>query len=104
NISIAGNDGFVRVGGLQARVNISATDAALDELTVNALAGADTVDASGLLAGVIDLILNGGDDADTLIGSQGDDFVSGGRGNDTAALGAGKDSVGWDPGGGGGAV
>src|SRR5206468_1227885 len=87
-----------RVGGLKAQVNIFGAEAANDQLTVNSLAGADSVDASGLLAGVINLVLNGGDDADTLIGSQGDDLIAGGRGNDVALMGAGDDTFVWNPG------
>jgi Ca2+-binding RTX toxin-like protein len=90
--------GVITVGGLSAEVNITGSEAANDTLTVNALAGADTIDASGLQAGVIDLILNGGDDADVLTGSQGDDLINGGKGNDSAFLGAGDDTFVWNPG------
>src|SRR5204863_2825943 len=40
----------------------------------------------------------GGDDADMLIGSQGDDLITGGRGNDVALMGAGDDTFVWNPG------
>ena len=65
---------------------------------MNALAGADTVDASGLAASAIKLEINGGDDADVLTGSKGNDLVNGGRGNDAALLGAGDDTFVWNPG------
>lgn len=98
NILVAGHDNSARVGGLQALVIISGVEAANDQLTINALAGADTVDASGLLAGVIGLVLNGGDDADLLTGSQGSDLINGNRGNDVALMGAGDDTFVWNPG------
>ena len=99
NIVVASSvSGGVKIGGLSARVNIAATDAGLDRLTVNALGGNDTVDASGLNAGTISLVLNGGLGDDRLIGSQGSDLVTGGDGNDTAILGAGDDTFVWNPG------
>jgi Ca2+-binding RTX toxin-like protein len=104
NILVAGHDHVVRIGGLKAQVNITGVDPADDELSINALAGADSIDASGLLAGVIDLILSGGDDADTLLGSQGDDLIFGGRSNDAAFMGAGDDTFVWNPGDGSDAI
>lgn len=98
NILIAGHDDFVKVGGLKAQLIITGLESTNDHLTVNAQAGADTIDASGLLSGVVNLILNGGDDADHLIGSQGDDLINGGRGNDAALMGAGDDTFVWNPG------
>jgi Ca2+-binding RTX toxin-like protein len=103
----AGNDnilvadtvsGGVKVGGLPAMLKISAQDPTLDALTVNAGAGDDVVDASGLPAGFISLTENGGDGNDLLIGSQGNDLINGQRGNDTALMGAGDDTFVWNPG------
>ena len=65
---------------------------------MNALAGSDTVDASGLAASAIKLEINGGDDTDVLTGSKGNDLVNGGRGNDAAFLGGGDDTFVWNPG------
>ena len=62
--------------GLAAQVNITGAEAANDRLTVNALAGDDVVEASGLAAGAIQLTADGGD---------GDDVLIGGAGNDTLA-------------------
>jgi Ca2+-binding RTX toxin-like protein len=62
------------------------------------LAGADTIDASGLAAGVTGLQLNGGLGDDVLIGSHGSDLVNGGDGNDEARLGGGNDTFVWNPG------
>jgi Ca2+-binding RTX toxin-like protein len=97
SVAVTGGNTAVEVTGLAATVNIIGPEAN-DQLVVNALAGADTVNAAGLAAGVIGLQINGGDDADTLIGSQGDDVINGGRGNDTAFMGAGDDVFVWNPG------
>src|SRR5262249_49140778 len=76
----------IAVQGLAAQVAIVGSEAT-DHLTLNALAGDDVIDASGLPAGAISLTMNGGDGTDLLIGSQGNDLVNGGRGNDTALMG-----------------
>ena len=97
-IKVAGSNGSATVTGLAATVNVANAEPANDTLTVNSLAGADTVDASGLDASSVKLVLNGGDDADQLIGSAGNDLVNGGRANDVALLGAGDDTFVWNPG------
>jgi Ca2+-binding RTX toxin-like protein len=102
----AGNDNFViansgsgiDVQGPSAKVHIIQAEAANDSLQVNGLAGADRIDASALSDGKIKLTENGGDDNDTLIGSQGNDLVIGGRGSDVALMGAGDDTFVWNPG------
>ena len=63
-----GDASGVSVIGLAAQVNITGAEAANDRLTVNALAGDDVVDASGLSAGAIQLTADGGDGDDVLIG------------------------------------
>jgi len=97
NIVVGGSAGTASVSGLAATVNILNSEST-DQLSVNALAGNDTVNASTLAAGVISLTQNGGDGDDILTGSQGDDLVNGGRGNDTASMGAGNDTFVWNPG------
>ncbi len=87
----------IAVTGTPAAVNITGAEAGLDSLTLNTLGGNDTVDASGLSAG-IGLTLNGGAGNDFLIGSQGNDLINGGTGNDTALMGAGDDTFVWNPG------
>jgi Ca2+-binding RTX toxin-like protein len=96
-IAIVGSAGNVTVAGLPAVVNIKATDPT-DGLTLNALGGNDTVDASGLVAGVVNLTLNGGLGNDVLIGSAGNDLFNGGDGDDLALMGAGDDTFVWNPG------
>ena len=97
-IKVAGSNGNACVTGLATVVSVKNAEPANDTLTVNALAGADTVDASRLAASAIKLEINGGDDADVLTGSKGSDLVNGGRGNDAAFLGGGDDTFVWNPG------
>ncbi len=84
---------------LAAEVKIVGSVGANDQLVVNALAGADTVGASGLAAGAIRLTLNGGDGDDVLIGSQGDDTLIGGAGDDVLIGGPGQGVLDGGPGG-----
>ena len=76
-------------------------------LTVNGLGGNDSINAAGLPAGAMELILDGGagndtltgsDGADFLLGGDGNDSVVGGRGDDVALLGTGNDTFRWAPG------
>jgi len=60
----------VTVSGLHALVKVLGTDGPSDVLTFNALGGNDTVDATGLAAGVIGLTVNGGAGTDVLSGGQ----------------------------------
>lgn len=87
-----------RVGGLAAVINVAAVDAALDQLTINALSGEDTINASNVAAGMPLLALNGGAGNDTILGGAGNDLVTGGQGDDTVLLGDGDDTFTWNPG------
>src|SRR5262245_60301236 len=78
-----------------------------ENLVLNANGGDDSVDASALSAGLINLTVDGGAGNDTIIGSQGadrllggegNDFINGGRGNDVVLMGAGDDTFVWNPG------
>ena len=78
-----------------------------ENLVLNANGGNDSFSATGNLAALIDIIVDGGAGDDTLLGSNGedvilggagDDFADGQQGNDTALLGAGDDTFQWDPG------
>ena len=78
-----------------------------ESLVLNANGGDDSFSASGNLAPLIKLTvdggtgndtLNGGNGADFLLGGDGNDFIDGNQGNDTAFLGAGNDTFQWDPG------
>jgi Ca2+-binding RTX toxin-like protein len=98
HINVVSSGGSVLVNGLAAQVSISGADAGKDNLVISGLAGNDTIDASKLHAGQVNLTLNGGDGNDTITGSAGNDLVIGGRGNDAAMLGAGNDTFVWNPG------
>ncbi len=97
-IGIAGGAGGVDVSGLSARVTMLNPEQANDRLTINALGGDDTIDASQLGADGVQLTINGGLGRDTSVGSEGDDLFNGGDGNDVALMGAGNDTFVWNPG------
>src|SRR5262247_2076012 len=78
-----------------------------EQLVLNANGGDDSFSATGNLAALIQITVDGGAGNDTLLGSNGadlilggdgDDFVDGQQGNDVAFLGAGNDVFQWDPG------
>src|SRR5215218_1702508 len=94
----AGDASGINVFGLHTAINVLFQEQANDRLTLNALGGDDTVNATSLKADGIQLTMNGGLGADTLLGSEGDDLVNGGDGDDLALLGAGDDSFVWNPG------
>ncbi|HEY3484809.1 MAG TPA: calcium-binding protein, partial [Ilumatobacteraceae bacterium] len=78
-----------------------------ENLVLNANGGADRFSATGNLAALIRITVDGGAGDDQLFGSNGvdllrggdgADFVDGQQGNDVAFLGAGDDVFQWDPG------
>lgn len=78
-----------------------------EKLVVNMAGGDDSFSATGNLAALIQITVDGGagDDsilgsngADLLLGGDGDDFVDGQQGGDVVLLGAGQDVFQWDPG------
>ena len=78
-----------------------------ENLVLNANGGDDSFSATGNLAALIKITVDGGtgndtllgcNGADFLLGGDGNDFVDGNQGNDTALLGAGDDTFQWDPG------
>ena len=79
-IRISSNNGVVTVTGLSETVTISNFDAN-DRIVINGLGGDDVIDASGLAAG-IQLVANGGDGTDILIGGQGVTSLHGDAGDD----------------------
>ena len=107
SIQITGSGSSFAVAGLRTLVTVDGSEGANDSLTVNGLGGDDTINASGLAAGVVKLTIDGGvgndvltgsDGNDMLLGGDGDDIVIGGRGSDTAMLGDGNDTFVWNPG------
>ena len=98
-INVVTSGSSIVVKGLAAQVTVSSGAEPLnDTLVVNGGAGNDTIDASKLHAGQVNLTLNGGDGDDKIIGSAGNDVVNGGKGSDLALLGAGNDVFVWNPG------
>lgn len=90
-VLVVGDSGAVQVLGLDYVINIVGFESALDRLVINTLGGDDVIEASGVLAGAIQLVLNGGDDNDVLIGGDGNDVLSGGAGDDVLIGGLGID-------------
>ena len=90
-IEVTGADGTANVSGLAAAVNVSNAESGSDALAIEAAAGDDSVDASGLDASSVRLTENGGDGNDTLVGSAGADTLLGEAGDDLLIGGPGKD-------------
>jgi Ca2+-binding RTX toxin-like protein len=97
-VSVSGTGPNAQVSGLSALVSVSGAVAGSDRLTVNALAGSDVVDASGLSADSALLTIDGGDGDDVLLGGAGDDTLLGGAGDDVLIGGPGTDTIDGGPG------
>src|SRR4051812_26856427 len=78
-----------------------------ENLVLNANGGDDTFAATGTLAALVKLTVDGGagndrllggNGNDVLLGGDGNDFVDGNQGSDVGLLGAGDDTFQWDPG------
>ena len=78
-----------------------------ENLVLNANGGEDMFSATGNLAALIQITVDGGPGNDTLngsngpdvlIGGDGDDFIDGNQGNDIVFLGNDDDTFQWDPG------
>ena len=98
DIQITANGSAVDVNGVPPAVQIDHSEAANDKLTVNGLGGADTITAERGLEALIQLVINGGTEADILTGGDGNDRIAGQQQNDTMLGGAGDDTLVWDPG------
>ena len=79
----------------------------MENLVVNMNGGDDQFSATGNLASLIKITVDGGAGNDTILGGNGDntllggdgnDFIDGNQGSDLAFLGAGDDVFQWDPG------
>ncbi|MBC8105706.1 MAG: calcium-binding protein [Anaerolineae bacterium] len=78
-----------------------------ENLVLNANGGDDSFSATGNLATLITINVDGGagndsllggNGTDLLVGGDGNDFIDGQQGNDVALMGAGDDVFQWDPG------
>jgi Ca2+-binding RTX toxin-like protein len=101
-IAATGSTGNASVFGVAAEVNVTHADASNDTLGLFGRQGDDVVEAPGLAADAIGLLIDGGagDDilvgghgADTLLGQLGDDVLIGGPGTDTLDGGPGNNTV-----------
>jgi Ca2+-binding RTX toxin-like protein len=97
-VTVAGDASGTSISGLPARVTVTGAEAAADRLMVNAGAGDDVVDASGLAANAIRLAVDGGDGDDVLLGGAGADALTGGAGDDVLMGGPGQDVLDGGPG------
>jgi len=97
-VLITGDATGTSVLGLATQVNITGAEAALDKLHVIAGDGDDVIEASGVSAGAIGLVLDGGDGDDVIIGGEGDDTLIGGEGDDVLIGGGGNDTFDFGPG------
>jgi Ca2+-binding RTX toxin-like protein len=97
-VTVGGGPGGVAVVGLSAVVNIRGGEAANDLLFIRTQAGDDVVDASGLAAGAIRLVADGGDGDDVLIGGAGNATLLGGAGDDVLISGPGPNTLDGGPG------
>ena len=95
-INITEDNGVVTVSGLATDVTISGFDTH-DRLVINGLGGDDVINASGL-TGPIQLIADGGDGNDILIGSRGTDTLNGSAGDDILIGNGGQDALNGGPG------
>ncbi|MGO4840985.1 hypothetical protein AB4144_52900, partial [Rhizobiaceae sp. 2RAB30] len=91
---------FDRVDPAPFTLDIGTTE----QLVLNANGGDDRISATGNLAALIKLIIDGGagndtilggNGADRLLGGDGNDFIDGNQGNDVALLDAGDDTFQW---------
>jgi Ca2+-binding RTX toxin-like protein len=98
NFGAAGGASGVTTFGLAANVNILAPEVANDKLTLNALGGADVINATSLNADGMQLTQNGGLGVDLMLGGAGGELFNGGDGDDAALMGAGNDTFVWNPG------
>jgi hypothetical protein len=94
---VVGDANGLSVLGLAAQVNVTRAELANDRLTLNMLGGEDVLEASGLAA-VIQLIGNGGDGNDVLVGGAGDDVLNGEGDDDVLVGGPGLDALDGGPG------
>jgi RTX calcium-binding nonapeptide repeat (4 copies) len=97
-VSITGGPGGLAATGLFTGLLVTGGEASNDRLTVNADAGGDTVDASGVALGAMLLTLNGAAGNDTLTGGAGNDIIDGGDNDDILTGGPGADVLTGGPG------
>jgi Ca2+-binding RTX toxin-like protein len=90
---VTGGAGTATLTGLPAALTVTGAEAPGDRLSVRLMAGDDAIDASGLAADGVGFRSEGGDGADTLIGSAGPDMLRGDAGDDRLRGGPGADDL-----------
>jgi Ca2+-binding RTX toxin-like protein len=90
NITLSIVNGALVVNGLASQIVIEHFDIN-DTIRINGLGGDDVIEASGVGANGLKLILDGGEGADILIGGAGNDTLLGGAGDDVLLGGPGFD-------------
>jgi Ca2+-binding RTX toxin-like protein len=95
-ITVVNDNGVVTVSGLGADITISNFDPN-DRLVINGLGGDDVIEASGL-GTAMQLVADGGEGADVLVGSAGNDTLLGGNGDDVLLGNGGQDALDGGPG------
>ena len=95
-ITVANNNGVVTVTGLSELVTIKNFDPNVDQIVINGLGGDDVITATGLSG--MQLVANGGDGNDVIIGSPGHDTLTGGNGDDVLISDGGNDVLDGGPG------
>jgi Ca2+-binding RTX toxin-like protein len=88
-ITVTNTGSSITVSGLAATVTITGAEAANDRLVINGLGGDDVITATGLTG--IQLIANGGDGNDDIIGGSAPATLTGGAGNDVLIGNSGSD-------------
>jgi Ca2+-binding RTX toxin-like protein len=89
-IVATGDAAGVDVQGLAAGIHITGAESTRDRLIVNARDGDDVVEGSGLTADAIQLVANGDEGNDALVGGAGNDMLNGGAGDDILFGGPGQ--------------
>jgi Ca2+-binding RTX toxin-like protein len=92
-VSVSGGVASVALSADGLALTLAHAEPANDDLTVNLNAGADLFSASGLASSSVQLTVNGGADADVLVGSQGGDTINGDAGNDVIQGENGNDTL-----------
>ena len=107
-LTISGSGAEVTVSGLPWKTRISNAEPG-DTLHILGNGGNDVINAAGIAASALSLVVDGGNgndsvvgsvNADVLIGGGGQDRIAGGAGDDVVFLGAFSDIFFWNPGGG----
>jgi Ca2+-binding RTX toxin-like protein len=94
SLTVAAAGPLVALGGSSFGPYVVET--ADETVRLNGLGGGDTLAATGDIASVTSLVMDGGDGNDALLGGNGADTLNGGAGNDTLAGGLGSDQVNGD--------